>query len=129
MPVRYYNYQSLYQETTTTILCTNLGNQKSAANIILQAAWEAVTDVLFLQKPLAARKANEWLTEGHSDFNKYIPFSIGTEVERQWFAKNTHTSRSQLIFLCGNCPDYSSVLVEGISIASVYRAPGTEGMT
>lgn len=99
----------------------------TATDIILQAAWEAGTDVLLLQEPWTARKDNEWLTKSHPGFIKYVPPSIGIEIERPRSAIYTLMGkRSQQLFLCGNCPDFTSVIVEGVTFASVYRAPGTE---
>ncbi|KAI1002400.1 hypothetical protein K3495_g5800 [Podosphaera aphanis] len=122
---RDHNSPGLTNHPTITFLRANLGKGGSSNNIILQAAWDAGTDVPLIQEPWALRNHDIWLMRSHSGFDRHSPNNGGTNAPRPRSIIYTRKGRAtQQIFLCGTSPDFAAVVIEYVTFVSIYRAPG-----
>lgn len=125
MPVRDHNLPEVTNRPTITFLCANLGKGGPSNDIILQAAWDAGTDVLLIQEPWASRNNDSWLIKSHPGFDRYSPNTGGADTPRPRSAIYTRKGRdTQQKFLCGTSPDFAAVVIDNVTFVSIYRAPG-----
>ncbi|KAI0998316.1 hypothetical protein K3495_g9878 [Podosphaera aphanis] len=125
MPVRDHDLNETAHRPTITFLCANVGKGGPSNDIILQSAWEASTDVLFIQEPWASRCDNNWLLKSHPGFKKYSPNTGGADTPRPRSIIYTRKGRdTQQNFICGTFSDFVAVKIDGVTFISIYRAPG-----